>query len=156
MQRLSEGAIELNSVEVFNNCSYSCYANLADALNKLAEYEDTGLTAGEIEYLKKELNKYKDLEKQGRLIKLPPVTEGKTLYWIWGNEIMPVICRGIDKGITYRMTTKRDRTFTKLDGTPFTYEKGDTRFFYAKDFGETVFFTKQEAENALKGEKSIE
>ena len=48
MEILSEGAIELNNIEVFNNCSYSCYANIADALNKLKEYEDIGLTADEI------------------------------------------------------------------------------------------------------------
>lgn len=40
MERLSEGAIDLNDNEVFHNCSYSCYMNLAVALNKLREYED--------------------------------------------------------------------------------------------------------------------
>jgi len=38
MERLSEGAIELSDIEVFNNCSYSCYMNLADALNEIEEY----------------------------------------------------------------------------------------------------------------------
>ena len=40
MEKFSEGAIELNDNEVFHNCSYSCYLNIADALNKLKEYED--------------------------------------------------------------------------------------------------------------------
>ena len=40
MERLSEGAIRLNDNEVFNNCSYSCYSNLVDALSKLKEYEN--------------------------------------------------------------------------------------------------------------------
>ena len=54
MERLSEGAIELNDSEVFNNCSYSCYMNLADSLNKLARYEDIGLTPDEIKYFLKD------------------------------------------------------------------------------------------------------
>ncbi len=43
MKLLNEGAIELNDNEVFNNCSYSCYMNIADSLNKLKEYEDIGI-----------------------------------------------------------------------------------------------------------------
>lgn len=43
MEKLSEGAIELNDIEVFHNCSYSCYMNIAVALNRLKEYEEAGL-----------------------------------------------------------------------------------------------------------------
>lgn len=42
MKQLSEGAMALNDDEVFNNCSYSCYSYIADALNMLKEYEDIG------------------------------------------------------------------------------------------------------------------
>ena len=42
MEQLSEGAMALNDDEVFNNCSYSCYVDIADALNRLKEYEDIG------------------------------------------------------------------------------------------------------------------
>ena len=52
MERMAEGAIELNDNEVFHNCSYSCYANLADALNMLRDYEDTGLTPEQVQELK--------------------------------------------------------------------------------------------------------
>jgi len=52
MERMAEGAIELNDNEVFHNCSYSCYANLADALNMLKDYEDTGLTPEQVRELK--------------------------------------------------------------------------------------------------------
>lgn len=52
MERMAEGAIELNDNEVFHNCSYSCYANLADALNMLRGYEDTGLTPEQVQELK--------------------------------------------------------------------------------------------------------
>ena len=62
---------------------------------------------------------------------------------------MPVKCRGIDTGVTYKMTTEEDRTFSKINGRKFTYEKGNTRFFYADDFGKTVFLTREEAEKAL-------
>lgn len=54
MERLSEGAIDLNDIEVFNNCSYSCYVNIAESLNKLKEYEDIGLTPNEIKYFLKD------------------------------------------------------------------------------------------------------
>ena len=52
MERMAEGAIELNDNEVFHNCSYSRYANLADALNMLRDYEDTGLTPEQVRELK--------------------------------------------------------------------------------------------------------
>jgi hypothetical protein len=78
MNRLSEGAIELNDNEVFNNCSYSCYANIADALNILKTYENTGLEPEEIKqaydmYLEvySKVSEYADLMRQGLLINLP-------------------------------------------------------------------------------------
>jgi hypothetical protein len=64
MNRLSEGAIELNDVEVFNNCSYSCYSNLADALNRLTEYENTGFEPEQVKQLNDAFkNSQKKLEK---------------------------------------------------------------------------------------------
>lgn len=95
------------------------------------------------------LYKYEELEEQGLLIKLPPITKEDTLYWIWGDKIMPVKLEEIDTGVTYKMTTKEDRTFTKINGGKFTYEKGNVRFFYSDDFGKTVFLTREEAEKAL-------
>lgn len=131
--------------------------DLGECLTKLAAYEDTGLKPEQIKELIKEYNKYstlsahyEQLEEQGLLIKLPPIKTGDTLYWIWGDQIMPVKCRGIDRDVGYKMTTKEDRAFNKFDGTPFVYEKGDIRYFYAKDFGKTVFTTQKEAEKALK------
>ena len=171
MNRLSEGAIELNDNEVFNNCSYSCYANIADALNILKAYENTGLEPEQIKQLndafinsqKKlektfdELFKFKDLEEQGLLIKLPSIPKNKTLYWIWGKEIMPVQFKGISHGafnkkkefhILCKMATKKDRTFTNGKAES-TYKKGDIRYFYADEIGKTIFLTQEEAEKAL-------
>ncbi len=54
MKQLSEGAMALNDDEVFNNCSYSCYAYIADALNRLKEYEDIGT----VDEIKKALEKH--------------------------------------------------------------------------------------------------
>lgn len=81
MNRLSEGAIELNDVEVFNNCSYSCYSNLADALNKLAEYENVGLQPEHIDSIIEQLLGYLDAEQAGLLIELP-CKVGDTVYQI--------------------------------------------------------------------------
>ncbi len=54
MKQLSEGAMALNDDEVFNNCSYSCYSYIADALNMLKEYEDIGT----VDEIKKALEKH--------------------------------------------------------------------------------------------------
>lgn len=98
-------------------------------------------------------------ERDGRCVVLLVIPQNKTLYWIWGNEIMPVLYRGILGGcvdrdkkyhVTHNMATKKDRTF--INGKkPFTYKAGDKRMFYSEDIGKTVFLTKEEAEKALKG-----
>lgn len=37
------------------------------------------------------LKEYEDLEERGELLLVPEISKGKTLYWIWDGEIMPVI-----------------------------------------------------------------
>lgn len=37
-----------------------------------------------------ELKSYRSAKAAGQLISLPQIKKGRTLYWIWGNEIMPV------------------------------------------------------------------
>ena len=102
---------------------------------------------------------YEDLEEQGLLIKLPSIPKNKTLYWIWGKEIMPVQFKGISHGafnkkkefhILCKMATKKDRTFTNGKAES-TYKKGDIRYFYADEIGKTIFLTREEAEKAFKG-----
>lgn len=141
--------------------------------DRIAAYEDTGLTPEEINELQEKhealldgannaygmYREYKDAEEQGLLIKLPEIKLYKTLYWIWGNEIMPVKYMGIHHGcvdefkkyhVVCRMHTKKDRTFIHGKKS-FTYKTGDERYFYVDDIGKTVFLTREEAEEALKG-----
>jgi hypothetical protein len=97
-------------------------------------------------------------EREGRIVILPHIKLYKTLYWIWGDEIMPVKYMGIHHGVVdknkiyhvvCRMHTKNDRTFYHR-GKPFTYKAGDERWFYADDIGKTVFLTRKAAKQALK------
>jgi len=104
---------------------------------------------------------YENLSRQARTIVLPDIKKGKTLYWIWGDMVMPVLYWGVCYGcvtkdkkfhITCEMRTKKSRDFPFTDrGKPrtHTYEKGNRRIFYADDIGKYVFFTKKEAEDAL-------
>ena len=98
-------------------------------------------------------------EKEGRLVVLPEIKINKTLYWIWGNEIMPVLYKGIRGGcigedkkyhVSCNMITKKDRTFVHR-GKSFTYKAGDKRCFYSDDIGKTVFLTREQALKALGG-----
>ena len=108
----------------------------------------------------KELLKYREAERDGRLHIIPNIPKNKTLYWIWGNEIMPVLYKGVRGGciasdkkyhVTHDMATKKDRTFIHKKKS-FTYKAGDKRMFYSDDIGKTVFLTKEEAEQALRKE----
>jgi hypothetical protein len=98
----------------------------------------------------------------GKIVELPSIKLYKTLYWIWGDEIMPVKYMGIHHGtvdktgkyhVVCRMHIKKDRTFFH-NKRSFTYEAGDERWFYADDIGKTVFLTREAAEAALKERES--
>lgn len=117
------------------------------------------------EYFGATLDRLRELaeaDKDGRCMILPRIPYNKTLYWIWGSEIMPVLYKGIrggtvTKGGVYHvscdMTTKKPRQFQHTyRGKPYTntYPAGDKRMFYADDFGKTVFLTREAAEAALK------
>ena len=108
------------------------------------------------------LAEYEDLDEKGRLLIVPKIKKNKTLYWVWGNEIMPVLFKRItscvvdDKGnphIMCEMETKKDRTFVssyKRKPIEYTLKAGDKRYFYSGDIGKTVFLTREDAEAALK------
>ena len=94
----------------------------------------------------KELQKYKDLEEQGRLIELPCAV-GDTVWVVTrvfnGKEIVNSIgSRKIDGFIGNRFNPS------------FMISKEPYRLnFVPSEFGKTVFLTKEEAEAALKGEE---
>ena len=86
----------------------------------------------------KELQKYKDLEEQGRLIELP-CKIGDTVWDIkWWDDTTET--RVIDGKTYFRRVMKHKVTKSKF------------KLFDYENFGKTVFLTKEEAESALKGE----
>jgi hypothetical protein len=96
-----------------------------------------------------------------RAVVLPDIPYNKTLYWIWGDMIMPVRYRGIRGGcvtedgkfhVSCDMVTKKPRTFkSTYRRKPYehTYPAGDQRGFYADDVGKTVFLARAQAEAAM-------
>ncbi len=118
--------------------------------------------------LRERLKEYEDLEEQGRMLIVPDIPKNKTLYWIWENEIIPVTYKRItscvvaDDGrphIMCEMVTKKDRTYVQTYRRKLvehTFKKGDKVYFYADNLGKTVFLTRAEATEALKGMKREE
>ena len=119
--------------------------------NARCNYEDTGLSPERVTELA-------EAERDGRLIVLPQIKRNKTLYWIWGNEIMPVQYKGISNGhvnkktkilsVIGKMETKKPRTFIHGHRSA-TIPAGSERFFKTEDLGETIFLTREEAEASL-------
>jgi len=108
---------------------------------------------------KEEVQELAKAKAEGRLMILPNIKLYKTLYWIWGDEIMPVKYMGIHHGtvdkagkyhVVCRMLTKKDRTFHHR-GKPFTYKAGNERWFYVDDIGKTVFLSREEVDKAIGG-----
>ena len=84
-----------------------------------------------------ELQHYKDLEEQGRLIELP-CKIGDTVWDIkWGDDTTET--RVIDGKTYFRRVMKHKVTKSKF------------KLFDYENFGKTVFLIKEEAEAALKG-----
>lgn len=122
---------------------------------KLAAYEDTDMIPADIKNMEKnyielqkkfskamiELEEYRDLEEQGRLIKLPCKPE-ETLYGIILNELKEYKVFAINIGIR-----KHGNSCIVLANN----HRNAVVDFELIDFGKTVFLTKQEAEQELKG-----
>lgn len=103
------------------------------------------------------------LEHDGRCVILPNIPYNKTLYWLWGDEIMPVRYRGIRGGcigddkkyhVTCRMVTTKLRSFPYYFRGIYRglnqYPAGDERMFYSDDIGKNIFLTRAEADKKLK------
>jgi hypothetical protein len=158
MERYSDGAIELNDIEVFNNCSYSSYMNLAESLNTLKAYEDTGLTPEEIREnsiafgndrawffeqkekiekeitsLKEQLKEYEDAEEQGLLIKLPCKVGGIVYVINSCKQICERICCGFSLYTDMKLKIW------------YRWKCEETRMSNAGIPGIDVFLTKEEA-----------
>lgn len=97
------------------------------------------------------LNKYEDLEAQGKLLKLPYALNDTVYYLddITPFEEMPIEGRISGFRVTWCMTIVIHITTNFNDDGCLADRKGDIDVT-AEDFGKTVFLTREEAEAALK------
>lgn len=98
-----------------------------------------------IESLKKKLKEYKDLEKQGLLLRLP-CKVGDTVYRVNTGAKEPVIKMRVLQ-VHYKQLHK-DRIIIRIDAINDN-DMGESCYLL-EDFGKTVFLTKAEAEKKLK------
>lgn len=146
------------------DCTEEC-GHFDEAIERLAAYEDTGLSpqacmeAGEIDaglsagdYSIHRMVELMRADKDGRLAVLPCkdwldiVFGEQVLFWgIDGNRVVEISVDDADR-ITWYNGWK-SVTIKGFD------ECGDDWEFDARDIGETVFLTREEAEKALEGRK---
>ena len=154
-----------NANEVYkNNCIK--YANqeeqYAEWLEELKSYKDigtpkelkelkengafTGLELAKLAIMQKELKKYEDLETQGLLVRLP--ANNKEIYIIssrWtvcsecGSRFDEYSCSGCE----YECDSKKEYYVRPI------YLSSINVNTYVNQFGKTIFFTSEEAENKL-------
>lgn len=118
--------------------------NIPQILERLAAYEDTGLTPEEIKEdmpdvrkIEEKLAGYEDAEANGLLVRLP-CKVGDTVYAIEDGEILEDVIFEFNYG------RRSDGVLTAL------FECADNGVsFYSDDFGKRVFFSIEEAEAAL-------
>lgn len=126
-----------------------CTVSMRDIMDKLAEYEDTGLMPEQIEAMKgfantvgNELAEYKDLEEQGLLLRLP-CKVCDTVYWVTQLGVLERYVSSMDLIRTNHIAVKLQPL--GLDGELYPF----STIAFSEDFGKTVFLAKEEAEQAL-------
>jgi hypothetical protein len=156
MKRLSDNAIEIVNELHTERLNYeSEYVPIIDALNRLAEYEDTRLEPEKIVFLKnvvddafsdkpeftEHIRELLRTEKDGRLV-MSPCKVGDTV-WIKGDRFPAVIeeIRITDDGV-YFAYVEYDKGYEET-------EVWDNDEFILSDFGKTVFLTREAAKKAL-------
>ena len=129
--------------EIYEKACGVKYLETAFMGNGIKEYWEHKQVA---EYLKK-LKEYKDLEKQGLLLRLP-CKVGDTVYQISENFIEPCTVETIFLG------NYMDRNGNYCNMAEIYYDRDDCPYvsteIYFTDIGKTVFLTKSEAEAKLK------
>jgi len=169
MERLTEK--HYLAEDHYMKCSGNCHVDM-DCIDcpafdrlveRLAAYEDTGLTPEGVEYALRYLNSTSIAEikgfegvsvdrlqelaaadKEGRVVVLP-CKVGDTVYLVNGNTILEftVVGYSVDEtGISWVYSEYADKT-------GHTYE----RTFSPDRIGKDIFLTREEAERALKGRK---
>jgi hypothetical protein len=137
-----------------------------ELLVRLAEYEDTGLTPGEIKSMQEEhfsglemaklhsalmeLKKYQEADKDGRIVVLPCKVGGK--LWVIGRDNVPREMALEAPGIRTVCTDEDNLCMSTCNRKP----DGFCAYRLRNDgtsIGKTVFLTREEAEKALEAMK---
>ena len=129
-------------------------ADIRGIINRLAAYEDTGLTPAEIKSMQgehftglemaklhsalMELKKYQEADKDGRLV-VRPCKVGDTLFRVFAGEILE------HKVGNMRYLAIQGRW--DIDTTPFCS-------YVESSIGKTIFLTREKAEKALEGKRN--
>lgn len=134
-------------------CAYQ-HDKLSDWLEELKAYKATGLAPKEIQELMsidrrnytagKELDKYIQAEKEGRIIVLPPVKVGDTAFFIINGSI--------HEGKIYYLRWEHHASFG-IQGLISADGLGGCIGAKLSDFGKKVFLSRKEAEMALNEQK---
>ena len=103
-----------------------------DGLGASSKCDNCEITTGACE----KLGRYEDLEEQGRLIKLPCKIGTEVYNTTWWDDVQEKV---VVKGKTYYRTVHKHKV-----------SKSTFDYFDIKEFGKTVFLTKEEAEAKLK------
>lgn len=142
---------------VEGNCSAGCKWEEA-AWSRLADYEDTRLTPGEVRSLWGEWNammrvlnsigsydrlrELAEADKNGRVM-IAPCKVGDTAYWVHNRTV--TVCR------VYRIQMNRKGTFICLKS-----NKSHGAFRADVCLGKTIFFNSEEAEKAIGEKKNVD
>lgn len=96
----------------------------------------------------KELKQYRDAEEQGLLLRLP-CKYNDSLYWVFDGFVREVWFKGVrcDKGYKPQIIARF------IDGS--TLEAKEKPIAELENIGKTLFFTKEEAEQALAKMKEV-
>ena len=130
MERLSDTAIDIINDLHTERLDYSSeYLPLIDAANKLKEYEDA--------------------EESGLIVRLP-CKVGDTVY-SYSKEFDAVLAYFVGQIVISYDTDNKNGLWIYNANCDETGELLDSIDFYEEDLGKTVFLTRKEAEQALKG-----
>lgn len=109
----------------------------------LQAYKDTGLEPSKVQFVLGEYERFTKMEREDRLIVLPPCKIGEPLYYILDNKIYGGRLYHIQYDNYY------GKVITILNSSVGLHSSVAAKF---EEFGKTVFLTREEAEAALGGD----
>lgn len=158
-----------NSFTSSNDCAEK-YEQVANWLEELKSYKDigtpkelkelkengafTGLELAKLAIMQKELKKYKDLEEQGLLERLP-CKVGDTVWVVtspinvfdydeYDGDAEYEVYESFLSSVSYYASGEQFRIYAKITNSFI------AAYFRECDFGKSIFFTREEAEKKLK------